>query len=251
MSNLQAVLFDVDGTLADTERDGHRVGFNRAFEEAGLDWHWDVELYGELLAVTGGKERIRHFLSRFHPEMLDEEGIDERIAGLHKRKTHYYLELLRAGEIPLRAGVERLLQECRDAGLRLAIATTTTPENVTTLLEATLGADSIDWFEVIAAGDIVPAKKPAPDIYTYTLEKMSLRPDECVALEDSGNGIKSANQAYIPTLITINGYTKDEDFTGARAVVDQFGMPGSPLRLISGDLGGADMITADVLRNLV
>jgi phosphoglycolate phosphatase-like HAD superfamily hydrolase len=110
MSNLQAVLFDVDGTLANTERDGHRVGFNRAFEEAGLDWHWDVELYGELLAVTGGKERIRHFLSRFHPEMLEEDGIDERIAGLHKRKTHYYLELLRAGEIPLRAGVERLLQ---------------------------------------------------------------------------------------------------------------------------------------------
>jgi beta-phosphoglucomutase-like phosphatase (HAD superfamily) len=141
--------------------------------------------------------------------------------------------------------------DCRDAGLRLAIATTTTPENVTTLLEATLGAESIDWFEVIAAGDIVPAKKPAPDIYTYTLEKMSLSSDECVALEDSGNGIKSTNQANIPTLITINGYTKDEDFTGARAVVDQFGMPGSPLRLISGDLRGTDMITAEVLRDLV
>jgi len=162
MYSLKALIFDVDGTLADTERDGHRPAFNLAFLEAGLDWDWTVELYGELLAVTGGKERILYYLRHWRPEFLERPDLTDFVAGLHQRKTAHYLDLLRSGAIPLRPGVLRLLEEARAAGIRLAVATTTTPENVTTLLECAGGPDLPGWFEVIAAGDIVPAKKPAP-----------------------------------------------------------------------------------------
>lgn len=250
MKQLEALIFDVDGTLADTERDGHRVAFNKAFSEAGLDWHWDIDRYGELLAVTGGKERMRFFLEKHDPQLLEEAGIEEKIAELHRRKTHYYLELLRDGEIPLRPGVERLLGEAREARLRLAIATTTTPENVTTLLSATLGDESIDWFEVIAAGDIVPAKKPASDIYDYALDQMGLSAEQCLALEDSRNGLLSATDAGIPTIITVNGYTQAEDFQGALLVLDQFGQPDNPARVLAGDMEGFEYLSVDVLRTL-
>ncbi|MGD8812419.1 MAG: HAD hydrolase-like protein, partial [Thioalkalispiraceae bacterium] len=131
---LQALLFDVDGTLADTERDGHRIAFNMAFADAGLDWQWSAELYGKLLAVTGGKERIRYYLDNFNTGFARPANLDDFIAGLHRSKTDFYTALLSEGHIPLRPGVERLLREARDAGLRLAIATTTTPANVKALL---------------------------------------------------------------------------------------------------------------------
>ncbi|MGD8310008.1 MAG: HAD hydrolase-like protein, partial [Chromatiales bacterium] len=172
MADLEALLFDVDGTLADTERDGHRVAFNAAFAEAGLDWVWDVEVYGQLLSVTGGKERIGYFLERFSPAFDGPADLSGFIAELHKAKTRHYTRMLREGGIPLRAGVERLLREARGAGLRLGIATTTTPENVTALLESTLGSDAGTLFEVIAAGDVVPRKKPAPDIYVWAMDRM-------------------------------------------------------------------------------
>ena len=151
MAELAALIFDVDGTLADTERDGHRVAFNRAFADAGLDWEWSVELYGKLLAVTGGKERIRHYLDHFNTAFERPDGLDEFIAGLHAAKTEHYTRMLSEGLIPLRSGVKRLLQEARDAGMRLAIATTTTPANVSALLNYSLAPDAADWFEVIAA----------------------------------------------------------------------------------------------------
>jgi beta-phosphoglucomutase-like phosphatase (HAD superfamily) len=231
---LQAILFDVDGTLADTERDGHRVAFNLAFRDAGLDWHWDAATYGELLAVTGGKERIRHFIDTHRPTLPDTNDLDGWIAGLHKAKTAHYLALLEQGGIPLRPGVERLIAEARAQGIRLAITTTTTPENVDGLLRATLGEESLDWFEVIAAGDIVPAKKPAPDIYTWTLEKMHLSAGQVIALEDSGNGVRSARGAQVPVVVTKNDYTAEDDFTGAIAVLSDLGEPSAPARTFEG-----------------
>ncbi len=149
---LKALIFDVDGTLADTERDGHRVSFNLAFEEAGLQWFWSEELYGDLLQVTGGKERISHYMETYLPDFHPHGDRATFIAGLHKSKTAHYTRLLDEGRIPLRTGVERLLQEARQSGLKLAIATTTTPANVEALLKNSLGAESLSWFAVIAAG---------------------------------------------------------------------------------------------------
>ncbi len=222
---LKAILFDVDGTMAETERDGHRIAFNQAFQDAGLNWAWDAELYGDLLSVTGGKERIRYFIDKYQPDYPAQEDETAWIAGLHKAKTAHYLELLRQGSIPLRPGVRRLLDEARTHGIRLAITTTTTPDNVYGLLKATLGEQSPHWFEIIAAGDIVPAKKPAPDIYDYTLAEMKLDPSECIALEDSANGVISAVKAGVPVVVTDNDYTREDDFTGALAVLSDLGDP--------------------------
>lgn len=248
---LQAILFDVDGTLADTERDGHRVAFNLAFRDAGLDWHWDVATYGALLSVAGGKERIRHFIETHAPARPAVDDLAAWIAGLHEAKTTHYLELLQRGEIPLRPGVRRLIDEARAAGMRLAITTTTTPENVTGLLRATLGKDSPGWFELIAAGDIVPAKKPAPDIYTWTLERMHLAPGETIALEDSANGVRSARAADVPVVVTINDYTADDDFDGAAAVLDQLGEPDAPADTLAGPAPDDGVVDLQYLAGLL
>lgn len=212
-------MFDVDGTLADTERDAHRVAFNAAFREAGLAWRWDEALYGELLAVTGGKERIRHYAGRHRPQFASAPDHAERVAALHRAKTRHYTALAASGRIPLRPGVANLLHEARAAGLRLAIATTTTPENIAALLEPALGAGAMSWFDVIGAGDVVPAKKPAPDIYFWVLERLALPAGACLAFEDSENGLRAALGAGIATLVTPSGYTSGQCFDGAAAVL--------------------------------
>ena len=223
---IKAIIFDVDGTLADTE-DGHRKSFNKAFAENGLDWNWDVALYDKLLKVTGGKERIKYFVSDFLKDYNKPENFDDFVKHLHKVKTGYYTTMLREGAIPLRPGIKQLINDARAAGITLAIATTTTAENVTALLEVGLGKDWASYFAANGCGDIVPHKKPAPDIYDWVLNELKLAPQECIALEDSYNGLRSALAAGIKTYITTNPYTHKQDFAEAAAVLDDLSdLPG-------------------------
>jgi HAD superfamily hydrolase (TIGR01509 family) len=248
MYGFDALILDVDGTLAETERDGHRPAFNAAFRDAGLGWEWSVELYGELLAVTGGKERILYYIRNWLPDFQPPGDLSAFVADLHRRKTAHYLDLLRTGAIPLRPGVLRLLTEARRAGIRLGIATTTTPENVTTLLECSGQPDLCDWFEVIAAGDIVPAKKPAPDIFLLALERLGLPPRSCTVIEDSDNGVRAALAADLrAVLVTVSSYTRHQDLSGAVLVVDGLGDANHAVEVLSGELSGSGSIDLDAL----
>jgi beta-phosphoglucomutase-like phosphatase (HAD superfamily) len=251
MSLLKALVFDVDGTLADTERDGHRVAFNRAFAEAGLDWDWTVALYGELLSVTGGKERILHYLQHYNTAFVRPADLAGFIAALHRSKTRHYTTMLAEGAIPLRPGVRRLLEEARDAGIPLAIATTTTPENVTALIESTLPDGAMSWFEAVGAGDMVPSKKPAPDIYTWVLDELGLEPTQVIAFEDSAHGLHAAQGAGIDrVVVTVNGYTEGQDFAGATVVLESLGEPAAPARSLAGRAPAAGLVDLGYLREL-
>ncbi len=193
---------------------------------------------------------MRHYVERYRPDWprpVDSatapgvalpppslESFDALVARLHAAKTRHYTELLAAGGIPLRPGVRRLLAAARAAGLRLAIATTTTPANVSALLRHALGPDAESWFEVIGAGDVVPAKKPAPDIYYYVLERLGLAPAACLAFEDSENGLRAARGANLATVVTVNDYTRGHDFGGAAIVLDHLGEQDRPFTVLSG-----------------
>lgn len=224
MALLRALIFDVDGTLAESERDGHRVAFNLAFDDLGVPWHWDVATYGRLLAVTGGKERMTAYWRERETGVPD----DALIRRIHRRKTEIYGDIVAAGGLALRPGIARLLAQARACGLRLAIATTTSPENVDALLRVALGADAARLFDVVGAGDVVPTKKPAPDIYDWVLAQLRLAPSRCVAFEDSAPGLAAARGADLATVITAGEYTRGADFDGALAVLDSLGEPEAP-----------------------
>ncbi len=246
MAELKCLLWDVDGTLADTERDGHRVAFNRAFEEAGLERRWDVPTYGELLAVTGGKERIRFDAER--------RGIEPPPAGdiarLHASKTRHYQALIASGAIPLRPGVRRLLDEAYAAGVTLGVATTTTPAALDALIEHSLGPEWFDRFAVLAAGDIVPAKKPAPDIYLHAMHVLGLDASGCLALEDSGNGWRAARAAGLRCVVTVNDYTHMHDFSGADLVVSGLGEPDAEAIVVAENPHGLEALHHVTLEHL-
>lgn len=227
---MRGLLLDFDGTIAETERFGHRVAYNRAFAELGLDWDWDERLYGELLAVAGGNERIRAYLRRYRPEVADADGTPALIAAVYRAKIRHFARI--AGTVAIRPGVLRLLREAHAAGVRIAIATTAARQGV----EAVLRPQTELWatIDLIAASENAARKKPAPDVYLWALDQLGLDAAACVAVEDSGLGLRAALAAHLTTLVTVSDYTAGDDFTGAAAVVTDLGEPGRPGRSIGG-----------------
>jgi len=222
---LPALIFDCDGVLADTERDGHRPAFNQAFAEAGLGVVWDEAEYGRRLRIGGGKERIASLFP-------DADERRDQILDLHKRKTAIYKEIVRAGRLPGRPGIARIVDEALTAGWRLAVASTSAEESVRAVLEHVVGADTAANFAVFA-GDVVPAKKPDPGIYLLAVDQLGMGPDEAIVVEDSRNGLLAAVGAGLRCVVTVSGYTADEDMSEAALVVTSLGDPGEPARVLA------------------
>ena len=217
---LRALIFDVDGTLADTEN-AHRAAFNLAFAEAGLDWHWDELLYTGLLEVSGGKERITHYWGEVRGGVLaiDASALVDTVQSIHDLKTAAYERMVLDGAVQLRPGVLRLIDSASAEGLRLAIATTTSPVNIAALLRSAIGPDWAHLFQVVEDASTAPRKKPHPQVYLQTLQRLKLPATECLAFEDSANGLKAATGAGLPTIVTPNSFTAHHDFAGALRVL--------------------------------
>ena len=217
---LQALIFDVDGTLADTEM-AHLAAFNQAFAEVGLNWHWDVPLYTQLLQVSGGKERIKAwwYSQSDRPLAIEASAMDHTIDRIHELKTAAYEQAVQDGQVQMRPGVLALLSAAADAGLQLAIATTTSPVNIASLLKRTIGPDWRTHFAVVEDASTAPRKKPDPTVYRQTLSRLGLPAAACLAVEDSANGLKAAMSAGLPTVITLNDFTAHHDFGGALRVL--------------------------------
>lgn len=243
---LSALLFDVDGTLADTE-ETHRQAFNAAFLEFNLPFDWSPERYEALLRVSGGKERLAHFFQDLPVPHEERQRLLAIVPGLHRVKTERYAELVAGGGSPLRPGVARLLDEAMAAGLRVGIASTTTSANVAALLDAELGANAHRRFAVLACGDVVPAKKPAPDIYRLALSTLGIAPGEAAAFEDSANGLAAAKAAGIFTVVTPTRWTASQDFGEADLTLPHLGDPGRPLDARTAERVGGAFLTLDLL----
>jgi len=236
-----ALIFDCDGVLADTERDGHRPAFNETFAEVGLPVQWSVEEYAEKLKIGGGKERMASLLT---PEFVranglpaDPGGQKELLADWHKRKTARYKEMVRAGRLPGRPGIARVVSEAIGAGWTLAVASTSAEDSVRAVLEHAVGADHAARFSVFA-GDIVPAKKPDPAIYDLAIEQLDLQRRDAIVIEDSRNGLLAAVGAGLRCVVTVSGYTAEEDMSEAVMVVTSLGDPGEPAVVLA-NRGGA------------
>ena len=234
---MTALVFDCDGVLADTERYGHLPAFNQTFREFALPMQWSEEAYGAALGIGGDKERMRALLT---PEFVaqaglptDPDGQAAEIAKWHARKTELYVELARTGRLPPRPGIARIVAEASAAGWRLAVCSTSAEPSVRAILEHAVGAETADRFLVLA-GDVVPAKKPAPDIYLLALERLGVATTECVVIEDSRNGLLAATRAGLTTVVTVNGYTRGEDASEATLVVTSLGDPESqPIEVLA------------------
>lgn len=249
---LEALIFDIDGTLAETE-ELHRQAFNETFSAHGLDWTWDPELYRKLLRITGGQERIRHYVEHWGPH--GGEAALAELSRIHADKSRLYAELIQTRAAELRPGVRRLVTQAHDQGLQLVIATTTSAGNVEPMLRALLGAEAPSWFAVIAAGDSVPRQKPSPDIYRYALRQLGFEASCCIAFEDSENGVIAASQAGLTVIATPSFYSSDDDFSHAASLLSDLGESERPCRQIAGrrfgegyvDLGGLrDVLREDI-----
>ena len=233
---MPALIFDCDGVLADTERDGHRPAFNQMFAEFGLPVSWSDEEYGEKLKIGGGKERMASLLTpdfvRANGLPADPAGQQELIAGWHKRKTAIYKEIVAEGRLPARPGIARVVGEALEAGWSLAVASTSAEESVRAVLEHAVGAQAASRFAVFA-GDVVPAKKPDPAIYLLALEQLGAAPEDAVVVEDSRNGLLAGVGAQLGCVVTVSSYTEDEDMSEAALVVTSLGDPGEPTRVLA------------------
>lgn len=239
MSKIKAVFFDQDGVIIDTERDGHRVSFNMTFKEFGFTDEWDVEYYHELLQVGGGKERMKHhWKTKGFSKPLTEEEIDALVKEMHKRKTALFVELIESNKLPLRPGLHRFMKEAMDAGLMIAICTTSNEQAAKAITEKIL---SDIKFEIVLAGDVVKNKKPDPEIYNLALEKLGLAPNEVFVVEDSKNGVKAAKAAGANVIVTTNHYTEKEDVEAGDVIVSCLGDPnGEKAIMRKGGIKGFD-----------
>lgn len=223
MSTIKAVFFDIDGVIIDTERDGHRVSFNLTFKEFGFTDEWSVDYYHELLQVAGGKERMKHHLkTKGFSKPVPEAEIDELVKAMHKRKTTIFVELIESLKLPLRPGVRRFMKEAMQAGLRIAVCTTSNEQAAKAITEKALPDIK---FDLVLAGDVVSKKKPDPEIYNLALSKTGLKPEQAFVVEDSRNGVLAAAGAGLPILATTNGYTEKEDLSPAGIIVTTLGDP--------------------------
>ena len=255
---MRALIFDCDGVLADTERDGHLVAFNQMWRDAGVNWQWSLEQYAEKLKIGGGKERIASlgrdadFRAAYDVPASDEAWL-ATVADWHKRKSDLFKQLVMSGAMPGRPGVRRLAHEARDKGWTLAVCSTSALASVQAVLQAVMGDELAGSFAGVFAGDIVKAKKPAPDIYNYAVEALHLSPADCVVVEDSRNGLRAAIAAGMACVITQNALTEHEDFAEAALVVDSLGDPGQPSRVIANrsDAQPSGMVTVADLDAIV
>ena len=219
---MKALIFDCDGVLVDTEKDGHRVAFNMAFKEMGWDFEWDVALYGELLKIAGGKERMKHYFNeRGWPDGTDNK--ETLIKDLHKLKTGLYMKIIESGQLPLRPGVARLVDEAIADNMMIAVCSTSNERSVNMVVEKMLGPQRKIRFNAILAGDVVSKKKPDPEIYNLAEKELGLPAEECVVVEDSRNGLLAAKGAQMKCIVTTSTYTVNEDFREAEQVVSELG----------------------------
>ncbi|MHA7276012.1 HAD-IA family hydrolase [Arthrobacter sp. Hz1] len=252
---MPTLIFDCDGVLADTEQFGHLPAFNRTFEEFSVPVHWSVDDYAEKVKIGGGKERMRSILTdevSTQLGLLDDAAKDESILAWHKRKTAIYTDLVDGGVMPARHGIARLVQEAHDAGWGLAVASTSAEPAVRAVLTHAVGGELAAGFAVFA-GDVVPRKKPAPDIYLLALKDLGLSTDDAVVVEDSSNGLRAAVAAGLRTVVTVSSFTRSEDFTGAALVVSSLGDPGEHAEVLANPLGVevADVVSLTTLRQLL
>jgi HAD superfamily hydrolase (TIGR01509 family) len=239
MSKIKAVFFDQDGVIIDTERDGHRVSFNMTFKEFGFTDEWSVDYYHELLQVAGGKERMKHHAqTKGFSKPIPEAELDELVKSMHKRKTALFVELIESGKLPLRPGIHRFMKEAMDAGLKIAVCTTSNEQAAKAITEKILKDIK---FDLVLAGDVVSKKKPDPEIYNLALSKLGLKPDEVLVVEDSKNGVIAGKAAGTHVVVTTNGYTEKEDVNSGDIIVTCLGDPqGEKGKMRKGKLAGYD-----------
>ena len=231
--NLSAVFFDVDGTIAETE-DLHRRSFNESFKEFSLDWYWDEAIYKELIQIGGGKERIKHYINRAWPEMLNYKNLTKYISSIHKTKNEIFEDFVIESKIELRPGVMRLIRELKEKKIKLGLVSSTSEENVKNLFEKGLKIKITDYFDIVAHGECTVNKKPSPEIYEWILEKLKLPPQACVVIEDSPRGLEAALGANLKVIITPSTFTEDEMFNGAKLIISDLGEDKKPFKYLGG-----------------